>query len=174
MMNKEMIKKYIRDIPGFPKEGIVFKDITPLLKSPEAFNFAIEQIVEYFSSKKIDKVVSMEARGFIIGSVVANKLNCGFIPVRKKGKLPYKTINVEYTLEYGKDVLEIHQDALKQQESVLIIDDVLATGGTAKAVAKLVEKCNAKVVGMGFLIELTFLKGREQLKEFDVYSLILY
>ncbi|MEN3014255.1 MAG: adenine phosphoribosyltransferase [Endomicrobiia bacterium] len=173
-MKEENFKKYIRDIPNFPKEGIIFKDITPLLKTPDVFSLAIEEISKYFVDKKVSKVVSMEARGFIFGSVVAHKLRCGFVPVRKKGKLPYRTVSIEYELEYGKDILEIHEDAITQGDNVIIIDDVLATGGTAKAVASLIEKCKGKVIGMGFLIELTFLNPREKLKGYEIYSLIKY
>jgi len=168
------LKKYIRNIPDFPKKGIIFRDITPLLKNPEAFRFAILELSEYFKTKKIDKIVSIEARGFIIGSCLAYELGCGFVPVRKKGKLPYKTISIKYDLEYGKDVLEIHEDAIKEKDKVVIIDDVLATGGTASAVAKLIEKCGGEVVGLGFLIELTYLNPREKLKGYDIFSLIQY
>lgn len=173
-MKKEELRDYIRDIPNFPKEGIIFKDITPLLKNSEAFNFVIREISSYFADKNIKKVVSIEARGFIFGSAVAFQLGCGFVPVRKKGKLPYRVVSIEYELEYGKDVLEIHEDAIEKNENVIIIDDVLATGGTAKAVATLVEKCGGKVVGMGFIVELTFLNPRDRLKEYDVYSLVKY
>lgn len=174
MNNKVKIKKYIRDIPNFPKKGIIFKDITPLLKNPEALKLSIKLLCDYFNGKQIDKIVSMEARGFIFGSIIAYKLNCGFVPVRKKDKLPYKTVSIEYKLEYGKDILEIHKDAIQKGDNVLIIDDVLATGGTAKAVAELVEKCGGKVVGLGFLIELTYLNPREKLKNYNVVSLIQY
>lgn len=173
-MKKEELKNYIRDIPNFPKQGIIFKDITPLLKNSEAFSLATREISSYFMNKNVKKVVAVEARGFIFGSIVANHLKCGFVPIRKKGKLPYKTISIEYELEYGKDILEIHEDAIEEQENVVIIDDVLATGGTSKAVATLVEKCGGRVVGMGFLVELTFLKPREKLKGYDVYSIIEY
>jgi adenine phosphoribosyltransferase len=168
------LKKYIRNIPDFPKKGIIFRDITPLLKSPKVFRFAILKLSEYFKIKKINKIVSIEARGFIIGSCLAYELGCGFVPVRKKGKLPYKTISIEYDLEYGKDILEIHEDAIKEKEKVAIIDDVLATGGTASAVTKLIEKCGGEVVGLGFLIELTYLNPRQKLKGYDIFSLIQY
>ncbi|MCS7231427.1 MAG: adenine phosphoribosyltransferase [Elusimicrobiota bacterium] len=171
---KKDIKNYIRDIPNFPKEGIIFKDITPVLKDPIVFSFAVNEISSYFTNKGVNKVVSMEARGFIFGSVISYILKCGFIPVRKKGKLPYKTISIEYELEYGKDILEIHEDAIENGDNVLIVDDVLATGGTAKAVASLVEKCGGKVVGMGFLVELTFLNPRKKLEGYDIYSLVKY
>ncbi len=168
------LKKYIRNIPDFPKKGIIFRDITPLLKNPKAFKFAILKLLEYFKTKKIDKIVSIEARGFILGSCLAYQLGCGFIPVRKKGKLPYKTISVEYDLEYGKDILEIHEDAIEKNDKIVIIDDVLATGGTSFAVSKLVEKCGGKVVGLGFLIELTYLNPRQKLKGYDIFSLVQY
>ncbi len=170
----EDLKNYIRDIVDFPKKGIIFKDITPLLKNPKTLNLTVELFCEHFKNKKIDKVVSMEARGFIFGSIVAYKLGCGFIPVRKKGKLPYKTVSIEYKLEYGKDILEIHKDAIEKDDNVLIVDDVLATGGTAEAVAKLVEKCGGKVVCLGFLIELTYLNPKQKLKSYNIVSLIKY
>ena len=173
-MNFEEVKNYIRDIPDYPKKGIIFRDITPLLNNPVVFKFVVDTLAEYFKHKNVQKVLSIEARGFIFGSTVAYKLNCGFVPVRKKGKLPYKTISIEYELEYGKDVLEIHQDAISQRENVVIIDDVLATGGTAYAVAKLAEKCGGKVVGLGFVVELTYLNPKEKLKDYEVFSIVKY
>ncbi len=173
-MKIEEIKKYIRDIPDFPKKGIIFRDITPLLNTPAVFKFVVDKLVKYFKNKNIQKVLSIESRGFIFGSVVAYKLGCGFVPVRKKGKLPYKTISIEYELEYGTDVLEIHQDAVNPQENVVIIDDVLATGGTAYAVAKLAEKCLGKVVGLGFVVELTYLNPRDKLKDYEIFSIVKY
>lgn len=166
------LKSYIRDIPGFPKEGIIFKDITTLLKNGPKFKEAIDMIASKFSGEKIDVILSIESRGFIFGSAVAYKLGVGMIPVRKKGKLPYKTHSVTYALEYGNDTLEIHQDAFSKGARVLIVDDLLATGGTAKAVADLVEKMGGKVAAMAFLIELTALKGREKLKGYNIISLI--
>lgn len=168
----EELKNSIRDIPDFPKKGIIFKDITTLLKDGKKFQKAIDCIVERYKDKKIDKVVSVEARGFIFGSAIAYKLGAGLIPVRKKGKLPHETNKVEYELEYGKDSLEIHKDAINAGDNVLIIDDLLATGGTMKAVCDLVEGMGGKVVEISFLIELTFLKGRERLKGHQVFSLI--
>jgi len=173
-MNFEEVKNYIRDIPDFPKKGIIFRDITPLLNNPVVFKFVVDTLADYFKHENVQKVLSIEARGFIFGSTVAYKLNCGFVPVRKKGKLPYKTISIEYELEYGKDVLEIHQDAISPQENVVIIDDVLATGGTAYAVAKLAEKCGGKVVGLGFVVELTYLNPKEKLKDYEVFSIVKY
>lgn len=168
------LKRYIRDIPDFPKAGIIFKDITPLLLSPEAMDHAIESLALKFKDKKVDKVASVEARGFIFGTGVSQFLKVGFIPVRKPGKLPYKTIYEEYELEYGTDRLEIHVDAVNKGDGVLIVDDLLATGGTALATAHLVEKIGGRVVGVGFVIELSFLKGREKLKDYDVISLISF
>lgn len=173
-MKIEDIKNFIRDIPDFPKKGIIFRDITPLLKNSEAFKIAIDGMAEQLKTLNIHKIVSMEARGFIFGSVLSYKLNCGFIPVRKKGKLPYDTINIEYELEYGKDILEIHKDAINVGDNVVVVDDVLATGGTAYAVSKLVEKSGGKVIGLSFLIELTYLEPREKLKEYNIFSLIKY
>ena len=169
---KNDLKKFIRDIPGFPKEGIIFKDITTLLNNGKKFHQAIDMLAAKYKGKKIDAVVSMEARGFIFGTGVAYKLGAGFIPVRKKGKLPYKTHAVSYDLEYGSDTLEIHQDAFKKGARILIIDDLLATGGTTRAVADLVERMGGKVVGIGVLIELTPLKGRARLKKYPIESLI--
>lgn len=166
------LKKYIRDIPGFPKAGIIFKDITTLLKEPKAFRAAVDMLVAKFKSSRPDAVVSVEARGFLFGAAAAYKLKAGVVPVRKTGKLPHKTYSVTYDLEYGQDTLHIHQDAFEKGARVLIIDDLLATGGTTRAVIDLVEKAGGKVVGIGFLIELTALKGRDRLKGYPVYSLI--
>ena len=166
------LKKHIRDIPGFPKEGIIFKDITPLLKHPAAFRKAVDKLAGKFKKKKIDVVVCVEARGFIFGSAVAYKLGAGVVPVRKKGKLPHKTHSVTYDLEYGQDTLEMHQDAFEKGARVLIVDDLLATGGTTKAVIDLVNRVGGKVAGIVFLIELTALKGREKLEGYPVHSLI--
>lgn len=168
------LKKFIRDVPDFPKKGIVFKDITILLKEKKIFKEAVNLLAKKLEKKKIDKIVSMEARGFIFGGALAYKLNCGFVPVRKKNKLPWKKISVTYELEYGTDTLEIHQDAIAKGENVLIIDDVLATGGTAKGVAELVEKLGGKVIAFSFLIELTFLHGRDRLKKYKIYPLMKY
>jgi len=166
------LKRFIRDIKDFPKKGIIFKDITTLLRDGDKFRLAVDAIVNKYKSKKIDAVVSVEARGFIFGSAVAYKLGAGIIPVRKKGKLPYLTHSVTYDLEYGKDTLEIHRDAFKKGAKVLIVDDLLATGGTTRAVIDLVEKMGGKVAGIAFLIELLALKGRQKLKGYSVYSLI--
>jgi adenine phosphoribosyltransferase len=168
------LKKFIRDVPDFPKKGVIFKDITTLLKEGKVFKEAVNLLAKKLEKKKIDKIVSMEARGFIFGGALAHKLNCGFVPVRKKNKLPWKKISVTYELEYGTDILEIHRDAIAKGENILIVDDVLATGGTAKGVAELVEKLGGKVVAFGFLIELTFLHGRDRLKKYKIYPLMKY
>ena len=168
------LEKYIRDIPDFPKEGVVFKDITPLLANPEATQEVINQFVEKLKGKKIDKVVGMESRGFLFGILLAQKLNAGFVPVRKPKKLPYKTLNASYELEYGMDTLEIHIDAIQKGDKVVIHDDVLATGGPAKAVCELVERLGGEIVQMNFLMELTFLNGREKLVNRPVFSALTY
>jgi len=166
------LKKSIRDIPDFPKKGIIFKDITTLLKEAKAFKKAVNTIVSQYKDKKIGVVVSVEARGFIFGAVVAYKLGVGLVPVRKKGKLPAKTNAVTYDLEYGTDTLEIHQDAINKGDRVLIVDDLLATGGTVKAVTGLIEDMGGEIAGIAFVIELLPLKGREKLKGYEVTSLI--
>ena len=170
----EDLKKYIRDVPDFPKKGIIFKDITTLLKQGEIFKEVIDTFAERYKSSNLDSIVSVEARGFIMGSALAYKLGTGIIPVRKKGKLPYKTERITYDLEYGTDTLEIHKDAINSGDRVLIIDDLLATGGTISAAAQLVEKQDGKIVEIAFLIELAFLNGRDKLKKYDVFSLIQY
>lgn len=168
------LKKLVRDIPDFPKPGIVFKDIMPLIGDPQALRYVVDAMFVHYFGKKIDKVVSAEARGFIFGPAVAYHLGAGFVAVRKPGKLPYKTRQVTYDLEYGKDSLTIHEDALKRGDNVLLVDDLLATGGTIAAAAKLCEELGANVVGMGFVIELNFLQGRKKLEGYDVFSLINY
>ena len=168
------IKKIIRDIPDFPKKGILFKDITPVLSHPEAFRSVVDALSAELEKKSIDAIVGIESRGFIFSPVIAYKLGVGFVPVRKKGKLPYKTEQMAYALEYGEAVLEIHQDALKKGSRIAIVDDLLATGGTALAAASLAEKLGAKVEKIAFLVELDFLKGREKLSSYDVFSLIQY
>jgi len=170
----EHLKKTIRSIPDFPKKGILFRDITTLLQNGPKFRRAIDTLAKHFQGKKIDKIVAVESRGFIIASPLAYKLKAGFIPVRKKGKLPYKTIESSYELEYGTDTLQMHADAFQPGANVLIVDDLLATGGTAKATIDLVQKLKGKVVGICFLIELTDLKGREKLKGHKVLSIIKY
>jgi adenine phosphoribosyltransferase len=168
------LKEKIRTIPDFPKPGVMFKDITTLLKDPKAFNFAVKEMVKHFKDKKIDKVVSAESRGFIFGSVIAYELGAGFVPLRKPGKLPWKKIREEFDTEYSKDAFEIHEDAIEKGENVLIVDDLLATGGTMEAATKLIERLGGKIAGIAVLIELSFLKGRERLKNYDVFTLIKY
>ena len=168
------LKSYIRDIPDFPKKGIIFKDITTLLNNEKAFKATIDCLSAKYKNKGIDTVVAVEARGFILGGALANKLHAGFVPVRKKGKLPAATLSVTYDLEYGTDTLEIHKDAIKPGAKVLIVDDVLATGGTVKAVTNLIKQLKGKISGIAFLIELKFLKGNEKLKDYPVFSLIKY
>lgn len=168
------LKAFIRDIPDFPKKGIVFKDITPLLGDPKAFAAAVDQIATHYASSGISKVAGIEARGFLFAGAVAQKLNAGVIPVRKKGKLPYKTVSQSYDLEYGSDTVEIHEDAAKAGEKVLLIDDLIATGGTAKASCELLEKTGAKVESLCFIVDLTFLKGKEKLGGRDVFALLEY
>ena len=168
------LRKYIRYVPDFPKKGIVFRDITTLLKNPIALKEAIEQLYESTKGLKIDKVVGIESRGFIFGAMLAERLNAGFVLLRKPGKLPAETEKELYDLEYGRDSIEIHKDAISPGDKVLIHDDLLATGGTAKAAIKLVEKLGGEVVQVLFLIELSFLKGREKLKGYNVKSLIDY
>jgi adenine phosphoribosyltransferase len=170
----ERLRSLIRDVPDFPKEGIVFKDITPLLADEAAFSTVIDIIVVHFGRGNIDKVVGIEARGFIIASPVAYHFSAGFVPVRKAGKLPWDSESETYELEYGTETLEIHKDAFAPGERVLIVDDVLATGGTARATAKLVERLGAKVVGIACLIELGFLGGRAKLKDYEFLSLLAF
>jgi adenine phosphoribosyltransferase len=170
----EQIEALIRDVPDFPEPGVVFKDITPVLADPIAFSTIIDLIVVHFGRGNVDKVVGIEARGFILGAPVAYHFGAGVVPVRKKGKLPHETIDEEYALEYGTASLEIHRDAFAPGERVLIVDDVLATGGTAKAAASLVERIGGKVCGIATLIELQFLHGRDKLEGYDLFTLIRY
>jgi adenine phosphoribosyltransferase len=172
--NIELLRSLIREVPDFPQPGIVFKDITPLLADEAGFSTAIDMIVVHYGRGNVDKVVGIEARGFILASPVAYHFGAGFVPVRKSGKLPYETESEDYTLEYGTETLEIHADAFTPGERVLIVDDVLATGGTARATARLVERLGAKVLGIACLIELGFLNGRKQLEGYDFFSLLTY
>ncbi|MGW9687018.1 adenine phosphoribosyltransferase [Flagellimonas sp. 2504JD1-5] len=165
---------YIRDIQDFPKPGVTFKDITPLLKDPKALSAACDALYKLVNDHQVDKVIGVDSRGFIFAPMLASKLRAGFVPVRKKDKLPYKTVSESYALEYGDDVLEIHADAIEVGEKVLVHDDVLATGGTAKAVCKLVEKLGGKVVQCNFLVQLSFLNGADKLNGYDIKSLIKY
>jgi adenine phosphoribosyltransferase len=173
-IKKMDLKKYIRDIQDFPKPGIVFKDITPLLLDVDAREYALQQMLSAVKDKPIDKVVGVESRGFFFGMLLAQALNVGFVPVRKPKKLPYKTIAATYELEYGTDSLEIHVDAISKGDKVLIHDDVLATGGTSKAVTELVEELGGTVVQCNFLMELTFLKGSHRLKGNEIYAAVTY
>ena len=169
-----MLKELIRDIPDFPKEGIVFKDITPVLQSPAGLKEVVNKFSEHYANQKVDVIVGAEARGFLFGPAVAINLGAGFVPVRKPGKLPYETASKTYDLEYGTDTLEIHKDAVKAGDNVLMMDDLLATGGTMAASCELVESLGGKIMGCAFLIELGFLKGKEKLGEYDIFSLIQY
>jgi adenine phosphoribosyltransferase len=174
-MGKDLkLKDYIRNIPDFPKPGILFRDITTLLKDKNAFKHAVDALFRKYKNKKVDVVVAVEARGFILGGAIAHKIGAGFVPVRKKGKLPWKTSCVTYDLEYGTDTLEMHQDAIKPGDKVLIVDDLLATGGTVRAVTELVKQAEAKICGIAFLIELVDLKGREKLKPYPIVSLVKF
>ena len=168
------LEDWIRDIPDFPQRGILFKDITPLLQDSVAFHAAMDRLAAHYAGSGIQVVVGVESRGFIFGATLAYLLNCGFVPVRKFGKLPYQTVTVEYELEYGTNIVEIHTDAIKPGQRVLIVDDLLATGGTVSAAMELVEQLGGHIAGIAFLVELTFLKGRERFKGHDVFALIKY
>jgi adenine phosphoribosyltransferase len=168
------LKQLIRDIPDFPQPGILFRDITPLLQDPNAFKFVIDRFADDYRDADLNAVVAIESRGFIFGAPLARTLGIPFVPVRKAGKLPAKHISVEYSLEYGTSQLDVHEDALKRGDKALIVDDLLATGGTANAAAKLVELLGAKVHAIAFVIELAFLKGRERLRDYEVLSLVTY
>jgi len=170
----ERLKANIRDVPDFPKKGIVFKDITPILNDGQLFGLAVNIFAERYRRKNVEKIVAIDARGFIFGGALANFLGVGLAVVRKKGKLPYESHEMEYELEYGQGILELHVDAVKKNQRVIIIDDLLATGGTAGAAAKLVEKCGGEIVELAFLVELGFLQGREKLKKYPVFSAISY
>jgi len=172
--NSMDLKQFIRDIPDFPSDGIVFKDITPLLQSPSALGHAIDLLTSMNEGKGVEVVAAIEARGFIFGAPLAYKLGASFVPVRKQGKLPSKTIQAEYLLEYGAASLEIHEDAILPGKRVLVIDDLLATGGTMAAAIQLIERLGGQVVGVSFVIELSFLKGREKIGNFDPAALISY
>lgn len=170
----EDLKRLIREVPDFPKPGILFYDITTLLKDPIGLRRAVDALANHYVGRKIDCVVGIEARGFIFAPMVAYRLNAGFVPVRKPNKLPAETARATYDLEYGKDSLEVHRDAISQGQQVLIIDDLLATGGTAAAVARLVDSLGGHVAGIGFLVELEFLKGREKLLNYEIHSVLKY
>lgn len=168
------LKQYIRSIPDFPKKGILFRDITTLLNNGKKFKEVIDALAKRYKDKRIDAVIAIESRGFIFGAALAYKLGAAMIPVRKKGKLPHKTIKATYSLEYGEDTIEIHEDAFRSGANVLLIDDLLATGGTMSAVIDLVKKLKGEVVEIAFIIELADLKGRAKLKDFPVYSMVKY
>ena len=165
------LKETIRSIPGWPIEGVIFRDLTTLMQDPEAYRESCDILYERYKDMKIDKIVGIDARGFVFGAVLAYKLGIGFIPVRKKGKLPFKTIQETYTLEYGEDTLEIHEDAIEKGEKVVIIDDLIATGGTVGATVKLVRKLGADILECAFVVELPDLKGRDQIEDCKVYSI---
>jgi adenine phosphoribosyltransferase len=167
-------KKFIRNVPDFPKKGIVFRDITTLLKDKDAYRQVIETFYGHYRNRSVDVVVGIEARGFLLASILAYKLGVGVVPVRKPGKLPAETLRVEYELEYGTDALEIHRDAIAKGQKVLIVDDLLATGGTVAATCEMVEKVGGQIVGIAFLIELDFLEGRKKLNGYELLSLIHY
>ncbi|MBC8379590.1 MAG: adenine phosphoribosyltransferase [Planctomycetes bacterium] len=168
------LTNYIRSIPDFPTAGILFRDITPLLSNPQALAEAIDRLAEPFKDKEIDVVAAVEARGFIFGSAIAKALNAGFVPIRKKGKLPFDTHSVSYGLEYGKDVVEVHTDAVQPGTQVLMADDLLATGGTMGAACELIEKLGGHIVGLTFLIELSDLNGRKKFSNYDIHTVISY
>lgn len=168
------MKDHIRDIPDYPKPGVTFRDITPLLADVDAFRFTIDAIADHFAGETVDKVLGIEARGFIAAAPIAYRFGAGFVPVRKAGKLPWHVEQEEYVLEYGTDLLEIHRDAVHPGEKVLVVDDVMATGGTAHAAIRLVERLGGDVVGLGFIVELAFLRGRDKLGGRDMASLVVY
>jgi adenine phosphoribosyltransferase len=168
------LKERVRDVPDWPEQGIIFRDITPLLRDPEALDQTIHELAEWGKERRPDVVLGAEARGFILGAAIARELACGFVPARRPGKLPPETIGATYALEYGENTLELHPETIRSGDRVLIHDDVLATGGTVEAIAGLVESLGAEVVGVAFIIELTFLGGRERLQKYDFRSLITY
>jgi adenine phosphoribosyltransferase len=170
----DQLKKLIREVPDFPKKGILFYDITTLLKDKTGLAMLIDKLSEHYISEDVDLVLGMEARGFIFAPALAYRLNAGFVPVRKPGKLPAECVSYDYALEYGSNTLQVHKDAIQKGQRVLIVDDLLATGGTAEATAKLAESLGAKIAGLGFVVELSFLNGRDKLKNYDVMSLIRY
>lgn len=170
----EHLKKLIREVPDFPKKGILFYDITTLLKDRTGLASLIDALAEHYIGQDVDLVLGMEARGFIFAPALAYRLNAGFVPVRKPGKLPAETTKYDYELEYGTNTLEVHKDAIRRGQRVIIVDDLLATGGTAEATAKLASSLGAEIAGLGFVVELDFLKGREKLRQYDVFSLLHY
>lgn len=173
-MSEDLLRKKIRDVPDFPEPGIVFKDITPLLQDPQCLQIACDLMARPFVDERVDVVVGIESRGFIFGPPVALQLGAGFAPVRKQGKLPWRTRELHYALEYGEDVVEMHEDAVREGQRVLVVDDVIATGGTAAATARLVREMGGEVVGKSFLIELGFLDGRAKLESTDVHAVLTF
>jgi len=173
-LDADQLKRLIREVPDFPKQGILFYDITTLLKDKTGFAQLIDLFSEHYIGRQIDLVLGMEARGFIFGPALAYRLNAGFVPVRKPGKLPAATVKVEYELEYGSNALELHQDAIEKGQRVLIVDDLLATGGTAEATARLATLLGGQIAGLAFVVELDFLNGREKLEPYEVFSLLHY
>src|SRR5271166_471342 len=173
-MNADQLKHLIREVPDFPKKGILFYDITTLLKDKTGFATLIDKLAEHYISQDVDLVLGMEARGFIFAPALAYRLNAGFVPVRKPGKLPAETVRISYDLEYGSNALEVHKDAIRKGQRVLIVDDLLATGGTAAATAELAKGLGAEIAGLAFVVELDFLKGRDKLAKYDVFSLMHY
>lgn len=171
-MNNDDLKSMIRTVPDFPKKGIMFRDITTILQNKEGFAYVIDKFYERYKDKDIDVVVGIESRGFIFGATLAYRLGVSFVPVRKAGKLPYQTMKQEYSLEYGTAAIEIHEDAIKKGQNVLIVDDLIATGGTALAATKLVELLGGKVIELAFVVDLPELKGKEQLKNYNIFSLV--
>ncbi len=174
MADADWLRGRIRDVADFPTAGIVFRDLTPLLGDVEALRFTVDALADAFAGRRVDKVVGIEARGFILAAPVAYRVGAGFVPVRKAGKLPWRTEFEEYALEYGVDRLEVHADAVAPGDQVVVVDDVIATGGTAQATVRLIERLGATVAGLAFAVELTFLAGREKLEEYDVVSLVTY
>jgi len=170
----DLLKNLIREVPDFPKKGILFYDITTVLKDKTGLAMLIDKLSEHYIAQDVDLVLGMEARGFIFAPALAYRLNAGFVPVRKPGKLPAECVSYDYALEYGSNTLQIHKDAIQKGQRVLIVDDLLATGGTAEATAKLAESLGAEIAGLGFVVELSFLKGRDKLKKYDVMSLLRY
>jgi adenine phosphoribosyltransferase len=168
------LKERVRDVPDWPEEGVVFRDITPLLRDPEALDQTVHELAEWGKERRPEVVLGAEARGFILGAAIARELDCGFVPARRPGKLPPETIGATYALEYGQNTLELHPETIRKGDRVLIHDDVLATGGTVEAIAGLVESLGGEVVGVAFIIELTFLGGRERLQKYDLNALIEY
>jgi adenine phosphoribosyltransferase len=168
------LAKKIRDVPDFPVKGVLFKDITTLIQDPDAFQEAIDALVDHYIDEEIDVVAAIESRGFIFGAPLAYELAAGFVPIRKPGKLPSEKISADYTLEYGTNTLEVHKDAIRPGQRVLLVDDVLATGGSAKTSAELIERLGGKIVGIAFLVDITYLKGMQKLTSYDVFSLIQF